>query len=182
MKLVIWPDRSPVRRSDPVLLTKGALRTPRRRIVASLVTEPEASMVPVLSKVPVSVLERVVAKIVPLLTKPPAVLLTAVRAPLVPIDPPLAMRTAELEVLLFVKVVTRVRAWAPISTVPVALFVKVVIGPARSPVKAKAPVFVTIGEVNTPRTFMIAELVTETEASMVSVLTKVPPVLLRVLA
>ena len=119
---------------------------------------------------------------VPSLVKVPAVLLTVVRCASVPSEPLVAMVTALAELLLFVKVVTKVSAWAPTSTVPVGSFVKVVIGPARSPVRLKSPVFVTLGVFITPRTFITAVLVTESEASMVSVLMKVPPVLLRVLA
>ena len=116
------------------------------------------------------------------MVKVPAVLLTVVRAAAVPSEPLVAMVTALAELLLFVKVVTGVSACAPISTVPVLLFVKVVIGPARSPVRLKAPVFVTVGVFITPCTFIVAEFVTEVEASMVSVLMKVPPVLPRVVA
>ena len=78
------------------------------------------------------------------------------------------------------KVVTSVSAWAPIFTVPVSLFVKVLIGPARSPVRLKPPVFLTVSVFITPRAFIVAEFVTEVEALMVSVLMKVPPVLLSV--
>ena len=114
--------------------------------------------------------------------KVPAVLLTVVRAASVPREPLVAIVTALAELLLFVKLVTSVSAWAPTSTVPVLLFVKVVIGPARSPVRMKAPVFVTVDVFITPRTFIVAALVTEVEALTVSVLMRTPPVLLRVLA
>ena len=109
------------------------------------------------------------------MVKVPAVLLTVVRAASVPSEPLVAIVTALTELLLFVKLVTSVRAWAPTSTVPVLLFVKVEIGPARSPVRLKAPVFLTVGVFITPCTFIVAALVTEVEASMVSVLMKVPP-------
>ena len=80
------------------------------------------------------------------------------------------------------KVVTSVSAWAPIFTVPVSLFVKVLIGPARSPVRLKPPEFLTVGVFITPCTFIVPVLVTEVEASIVSVLMKIPTELSRVSA